>query len=164
MVGCQLKNKRFFASILVGVQFLSLGVLITLLFRYPSHQYQIINGMSVVAGLAIIAMAYLRLKPALQVSPLPKSGAPYITTGIYRFVRHPMYLGVLMIGLGLAGATHVVAGWIIYGVLLIDLNVKARFEDHLLAQIHPEALSHQRHTSRILPCLGGGCRGGCSPT
>jgi protein-S-isoprenylcysteine O-methyltransferase Ste14 len=73
-----------------------------------------------------------------------------------------MYLGLLMIGFGLSGLGDSATSWVIFTILFLDLQVKSRFEDHLLAELHPEAAHYQSHTSRIFPCLGSGCRAGAA--
>ena len=56
----------------------------------------------VVIGLGIIAIAALRLGPALTPTPVPTTDARLRTDGLYRWVRHPIYTGVL---LAVAGVT-----------------------------------------------------------
>ena len=112
-------------------------------------------------GIATLAFAFFALRPSLRVSPIPRDGAPLIVRGIYKYVRHPMYLALLSIGLAFAANASNVIGWVLYLALIIVLNIKASFEDSLLRELHPEAVHYQMHTSKILPCLGGSCRDNC---
>ena len=112
-------------------------------------------------GFIVLILAYFALRPSLRISPIPKSGAEFISRGIYKYVRHPMYLGLLSIGMALAANATSAIGWILYLMLMVTLNVKANFEDRLLREIHPESFHYQIHTSKILPCLGGSCRDTC---
>jgi protein-S-isoprenylcysteine O-methyltransferase Ste14 len=72
-----------------------------------------------------------------------------------------MYLGVILIGFGLAGFADSSLAWVIEIVLIVDLNIKARFEDALLREIHPDSIHYQLHVSRLLPCLGNSCKAQC---
>lgn len=107
-----------------------------------------------VVAIAILFAAWYALRPSLQISPIPKEGAALITSGIYSFMRHPMYLGVLLFGAGFV-LTNI--NWIsiaIWIALLATLVFKARFEDSLLAIKHPHAAVYQSSTARFF--LKGG--------
>ena len=152
------------ARTLVAIQFLMLSIIgivaLTKVQKGP-HRYLAFEIGSVALGLIVIGAAGWSLRPSLRVSPIPKADAPLIQTGMYRYVRHPMYLGVILIGFGMAGYADSWLGWTSELILIINLNFKARFEDALLLKIHPQSLHYQLHVSRILPCLGGSCRTNC---
>ncbi len=102
-----------------------------------------------VVAIVILFAAWHTLRPSLQISPIPKDGAALITSGIYSFVRHPMYVGVLLFGAGFV-LTNI--NWIsitIWVALLATLVCKARFEDSLLAIKHPHAAVYQSSTARF---------------
>ena len=128
---------------------------------YHPYDYFAFEAGAVSLGSLVILLASVSLKPALRISPIPKTGAPLVARGIYRFVRHPMYLGVILIGFGLAGFSNSGYSWVVEFILVVNLNVKARFEDAFLREIHPESFHYQTHTSRIIPCVGGSCRDNC---
>lgn len=154
------------ARALVAVQFLLLaiiGIFALSNISGSTHSYLLLEAGAVILGGLIIAIAGIALRPSLRISPIPKSDAPLIATGIYRLVRHPMYLGVILIGFGLAGYAGGIFSWILEAILILDLNLKARFEDKLLREIHPESIHYQLHVSRLIPCVGGSCRTTCIP-
>ncbi len=149
------------AKILVILQFSLLGLLLLASHFSSNTTYYPATTLLMVFGFATLTFAFFALRPSLRISPIPKAGSPLIARGIYKYVRHPMYLGLLSIGLALAANASNTAGWILYLVLMITLNTKANFEDRLLREIHPESMHYQMHTSKILPCLGGSCRTNC---
>lgn len=158
------KRRVLLAKTLVFIQFLILGIIgVDCLTKVSKsqHSYLAMEIVSISLGILIISSAALILKPSLRISPIPKSNAPLISSGIYRYVRHPMYLGVILIGFGMAGYADSVLGWIAEMLLILELNIKARFEDALLCEIHPESVHYQLHVSRLLPCVGGSCRTNC---
>ncbi len=57
-------------------------------------------------GGLVSLIAALHLGSNLTPLPHPKEGATLVVTGMYRFVRHPIYLGVILMaaGFALAGA------------------------------------------------------------
>jgi protein-S-isoprenylcysteine O-methyltransferase Ste14 len=103
--------------------------------------------------MAILSISYLSLKPSLRVNPIPLPGAPLINKGIYKYLRHPMYLAVMLFALALVGLSTNRYSIVILSALTVDLFVKAKFEDRLLLKAHPEALEYQLKTPRFLPCL-----------
>ena len=153
------------ARVLVATQFsilIMLGVIGTFNISKSRHNYLLAEMASIIMGLLIIAAAGYSLKPSLRISPIPKADSPLIESGIYHRVRHPMYLAVILIGFGMAGYSDSGVAWILEVILIVDLNIKARFEDALLLEAHPEAFHYQMHVSRILPCMGGSCKSSCA--
>lgn len=149
------------AKILVALQFGQLGGLFLASHFSSNKTYFPATTFLMFFGFAVIGAAYFVLRPSLRISPIPKDGAPFIVRGIYKYVRHPMYLGVLSMGAAFAVNADNGLGWSLWVALLITLNMKSKFEDALLRAIHPEAVHYQMHTSKILPCLGGSCRDNC---
>jgi protein-S-isoprenylcysteine O-methyltransferase Ste14 len=148
--------KPSIAWALVGAQF---GLLAGL-FVLPSGELWprglvtlVVGGIMVAAGVAIVAIAGLGLGQALTPVPIPKEGAPLITKGIYRYVRHPIYSGVVLAALGLviigASAGHIV-GWI---ALYVVLSIKASGEESMLTERHPDYAAYASSTGRLLPKL-----------
>ena len=146
--------KPSIAWALVGAQFGLLAGLVVL----PAGELWPRNGLTLgiagallVAGVLLVALAGLRLGPALTPTPIPKEGAELVTTGVYRFVRHPIYTGVLLAALGLvvfgSSAGHIV-GWI---ALYVVLSVKASGEETMLAKRHRGYERYQAVTGRLIP-------------
>jgi protein-S-isoprenylcysteine O-methyltransferase Ste14 len=104
-----------------------------------------------IGALTVFAFAFLALRPSLRVSPIPKPGAPLITAGIYKWFRHPMYLGVLMFGVGMLLTNLNLASILIFIALSINMIIKANYEDRLLRSRHSNALEYQQ---RVIGLLG----------
>ena len=100
---------------------------------------------------ALLAAAYLSLRPAFRVLPEPAPDAPFVASGIYRFIRHPMYTAVIAVGLSMALTRSPLLAWPLFVVLVVDLWVKSRYEDDLLRARHPQAADYQLRVGRFLP-------------
>ena len=75
-----------------------------------------------------------------------------VTTGIYRCVRNPSYLGLLVASLGWALIFRAGVGILITALLLIPLLARIRSEERLLAEhFGPEYESYRARTWRLLP-------------
>lgn len=170
-MGCRVKISNFdshkrvrIARLLVSGQFALLGgltVLSSTNAHKKVHPYLIFEILLVALGGILIMFATNNLKPSLKISPIPEPSGILISVGIYKYVRHPMYLAVLLIGFGISGYADSLAGWLIQLLLLVILNIKASFEDALLLELHPDALHYQFHTSKLIPCLGSACNQDC---
>jgi len=134
--------------VLVALQFGLLGIL----FLKPAGAILVkaeifswISEALYLSGLTIFAFAYIALRPSLRVSPIPKPGAPLIMVGIYKWFRHPMYLGVLMFGFGMTLGNLNLASIFIFIILALNMIVKANYEDQMLREQHPNAITYQQN-------------------
>lgn len=102
-------------------------------------------------GVALGLWSALRLGRGLTPSPLPNGAVDLVTKGPYRWVRHPMYTAVMLIVAGVAmrsGSVVVLAEAV---ALVVLFNVKARWEEHRLAETFPGYRDHEAVTGRFLP-------------
>ena len=89
----------------------------------------------------------------IGVSPVPPENNQLIQTGPYRFIRHPMYLAALI--LGIAAVFFYAEPWrlALYLGLGIVLHFKANYEERLLLQRYPEYADYQKKSKRIIPFI-----------
>lgn len=88
-----------------------------------------------------------------SVYPEPKARAELITSGPYRWVRHPMYSALLLMMPGIAAYNgHVLNA---AGVVLVAAAVigKALREERFLHERFPEYADYARTTPRFIPFL-----------
>lgn len=105
----------------------------------------------VVIGLAAIVVASLRLGAALTPTPVPSGRGSLTTNGAYRFVRHPIYTGVLTIVVGLVVPSGSAVTLAIGLATIAFFNVKARWEEDRLAETYPDYRDYARATPRFVP-------------
>jgi protein-S-isoprenylcysteine O-methyltransferase Ste14 len=110
-------------------------------------------GVLLVGGFAVAALAGLRLGPSLTPLPIPKDDGELVTSGLYLYVRHPIYTGVLLAGAGLvvaqASLGHIV-GWVaLWGVL----TLKALGEEKMLSEKYDGYAEYSNKTGRFFPQL-----------
>ena len=103
------------------------------------------------AGMAVLVVALVQLGRSLTALPTPLPDATLKTGGLYRWVRHPIYTGVL----GLAVPSALLArSWLaLVGAvgLVVLFDRKARFEEALLARRYPDYAAYAAVTPRFLP-------------
>jgi protein-S-isoprenylcysteine O-methyltransferase Ste14 len=79
-------------------------------------------------------------------------GHTLVTTGIYRVIRHPSYLGLFVISLGWCLAFRSGVGLVLVALILVPLIARIRAEEALLlSQFGPEYEAYRSRTSRLIP-------------
>ncbi len=108
----------------------------------------------VAAGIALGAWALFSNRPGnFNFRPEPREGGVLITHGPYRWIRHPMYVALLLVSAGLGGIIDSFHGWMLSLTLLGALLIKASFEDRWMAQVHPEWAAYQSRTRGFIPFI-----------
>lgn len=115
----------------------------------------LVLGLALVAlGVGIALAAGAGLGRTLTPSPIPKADGQLVTSGVFGLVRHPIYSGLLVLGLGLvvigASVLHLIA-WV---ALLSVLMAKSRFEERMLADQYPDYAAYAARVGRLVPGLG----------
>ena len=105
----------------------------------------------VAAGLAIVAASAVRLGRALTALPDPKANSKLDTRGPYRYVRHPIYTGVLACAFGVALRNTSILAFALAVLLTVILTAKARFEEGLLTRRFADYPAYAARTPRFLP-------------
>ena len=88
-----------------------------------------------------------------NLTPTVKATAQLVRRGPYRFVRHPMYLALLLVTLALlldAPSWLRTLGWLI---LLLDLLLKIAHEERLLRLSFPAYATYATQSARLVPWL-----------
>jgi protein-S-isoprenylcysteine O-methyltransferase Ste14 len=79
-------------------------------------------------------------------------GHELVTDGIYGVIRHPSYLGMIILMLGWALAFRSVPGVILAALLIPPLLARIRSEEALLrSQFGDQYDAYCRRTSRLIP-------------
>lgn len=105
-----------------------------------------------IVGLYLGAWAIYTMKLRnLRIAPEVARGARLVTTGPYRFVRHPMYSAVLLITVSLLLSRFTIARLTMWTALLAVLLAKLQHEEVLLTTRFREYAAYQRRTKRLVP-------------
>jgi protein-S-isoprenylcysteine O-methyltransferase Ste14 len=141
--------------------FMLLGFLLAYLCSYTDRRdFWTIDGETVRwAGFALLIVgSIVRLWPVFvlgrRFSGLVaiQKGHTLVTTGIYRYIRNPSYLGLLIGSFGWALLFRAGVGVCLTALMLIPLIARIRSEERLLAaHFGAEYESYRSHTWRLLP-------------
>ena len=106
-----------------------------------------------VGGSAVILWSRANLGEAWSFIPTAAEQSGLVSTGPYRLVRHPIYLGLSMVAVGQAIAFSSGPAFVVVLVAMIPSLVwRARVEEDLLTTVFGDRYRHyKRRTSMIVP-------------
>ena len=116
------------------------------IFRYAAFAIAII-------GLLVITIAILQLNKNLTPFPTPKEGGTLIQTGLYKFVRHPVYSGIILTALGFGFYGGSFCKIAIGFALWMLFYFKSKYEEQLLCNQFSDYKEYQKNTGRFFPLL-----------
>ena len=106
-----------------------------------------------VFAILLLAWSALNLGPSLTPFPRPVPNGELVTTGAYRFVRHPIYCGVIIGALGLSLVTENWPRLVITAALLLFFDLKARREEEWLQEKYPEYAMYKSRVKKLIPWI-----------
>lgn len=115
----------------------------------------LLGSLLAVAGAALVLRSRAELGPAWSFVPKAGEESGLITTGPYRLVRHPIYLGLALLAMGEALAF---SSWpaflIVVSGIVPTFAWRARAEEILLSRTFGERYAlYQKETGMIIPYL-----------
>jgi protein-S-isoprenylcysteine O-methyltransferase Ste14 len=111
----------------------------------------IAGALLLVAGGILILAGALKLGVNLTPVPYPRPNATLIETGAFRFVRHPMYSGGILMAFGWGLWVH---GWLTTGyalLLFVFFDIKSRREERWLREKFPGYAAYQNRVRKLIP-------------
>ncbi len=107
----------------------------------------------VVAGITLAIAGLVTLGDSLTAFPAPRPGAELVTHGAYRAVRHPIYGGLILGGLGWSLLAASPLGILLSALLAAFFDLKARREEAWLDGVHPAYATYRSRTRRLIPWI-----------
>ena len=132
------------------------AVLLVTVATLPPAGPKVVSAPAAAVSLALIGAIMLvagavALGSNLSVLPSPLEGAQVVRHGVYRWVRHPIYLGVILLTVG--WAVH--RGDLLHTVLAVGIGLffaaKASREERYLQERSPDYEGYRRRTWRFVP-------------
>lgn len=113
-----------------------------------TFQTQIIASLMILVGNGLAALVLMRLGRSFSIIP---EGRKLVTTGIYKYIRHPLYLTEALATLGLmilfispeAVLLVVVQFWLQF--------VRMHYEERVLKSTFPAYKNYMKRTARLIP-------------
>ncbi len=149
----------YFAIPAVFVLFAGMGVSALHLVRQQGGLYllsiQNIVGLAFIAvGLTIELIAQFTLRRFYSSTLVIRADHQLITHGIYRFTRHPIYLGAIMVLIGVPVFVSSLYGLLTMSALIPIFLNRIRMEERMLTEEFGDAYqTYQEATSKLIPYI-----------
>lgn len=143
--------KLTYSKILVAFQF----IIITLLLILNDSIFSNTFSFSISFIGFLFGLYTLKSNPLnnFNITPDIKKDAILITKGSYKLIRHPMYLSVLLIMLGVVWSHYTLINFILYFSLILVLYLKAKKEEKLWSKKLPQYEKYKENTKMIIPFI-----------
>lgn len=105
------------------------------------------------AGLLVVASSFFTLGQSFTVVPRPRKGSSLKKAGPYTYIRHPMYLGVILLCIGVALSGRHPGGVPLVIAMAVVLDRKASVEEKFLRARYPEFADYRARTRKLFPGL-----------
>ncbi len=105
----------------------------------------------VVFGFLIILLGILNLNENIAPFSNPKKKAGLISNGIYGYVRHPIYLGIIIAMFSYSFYTLSIVKLLISIVLVVALYFKTNYEEKFLMKNFSDYKNYKETTGRFFP-------------
>jgi protein-S-isoprenylcysteine O-methyltransferase Ste14 len=143
-------------QLLLLVIFLGIWITDSFVFHYSTFLIDIIPDYlrMIVAGLVLIAGWYLARGGMKAVFGTERDKPGLINTGVFRIVRHPIYLGAILFYLGASLITMSIAS-VLFLIVIIGFYIFiARYEERLLTEeFGQDYLEYKKKTGMLFPKL-----------
>lgn len=107
----------------------------------------------ILVGITLALTGVLNLGKNLTAVPHPKDDSVLVQHGAYRWVRHPIYSGIILSALGWACWQHSFLTLFYAVTLFLFFDIKSRQEERWLAKRYQNYGDYQRRVKKLLPFL-----------
>lgn len=142
-------------KLLVGSQFV-LFLIFTIDFDWSLgcfHSVKTISLLVSIIGFLILVLALLQLNKNLSPFPTPKDKAVLVQNGLYKYARHPIYSGIILLFFGYSIYQDSVYKLGISILLLLLFHFKTQYEEQLLQQKFKDYNAYKSKTGKFFPKL-----------
>ena len=109
----------------------------------------------VILALVLIAAAYLSMSGHVVVAHGERPNS-VVSTGAFRYVRHPLYLAAILFYLGLAVSTASLISLALLVIIFLFYNYIASYEERLMEiRFAEDYVSYKNRTGKWIPKIGG---------
>jgi protein-S-isoprenylcysteine O-methyltransferase Ste14 len=111
------------------------------------------------AGLIVLMIAVLQLNRNLSPFPTPVRNSKLLQNGVYAYIRHPIYGGILLMATGYSFYSSDAFRLLITVSLLLLFYLKSQYEEKLMKERFLEYTKYMKQTGRFCPLNCSSLRG-----
>ena len=146
-----LEKQEFYPQLLVFLQFTLIGIIALLSKGFFSSLMSIVIFL-LGAGVGIWALLHNKLGN-FNIQPKMKEGAVLVTSGIYAFIRHPMYLSVIIMSFAFVLSSVTLLQSFLFSALIFVLFLKAKREESLWLEESEAYKKYRADTKLFIPFI-----------
>lgn len=105
------------------------------------------------SGIVICSAALLQLGKNLTPVPTPRKSGHLVDRGVYKYIRHPIYSGLILTVAGIALYNLSYPRLLVTAIIYFFFVYKSRYEESLLIEKYPEYTVYMKKTGRLFPKL-----------
>jgi len=144
----------FISRLLVFFQFFCLSLLFLPFYIIPTSYGWVFSFVCLSLALKLLLWTAQHNKVGnFNIVPELKEGCQLIQTGPYKFIRHPMYTSILLIGLGVLSYNFAFFKIIVMGILIYIMVFKARREEGYWCEKSSDYKLYQKNTKIFIPFI-----------
>lgn len=144
-------KSTYYSYFLVSLQFIFIAILVV---HHDIHTPSILPLLIFLLGCSFGLYTVRHNKLGnFNITPEIKEKASLITTGAYRYIRHPMYFSVIVMMLGIVLSKPTLFSFFIYVLLVVTLFLKAQKEEMLWMERSSEYKTYMHKTKKIIPFI-----------
>jgi protein-S-isoprenylcysteine O-methyltransferase len=120
---------------------------------YPWNTFFALGMLLMVIGLTVRIHSILTLKQFFTYSVTKVENQKIIETGLYKFIRHPGYLGQLIIFFGISTSiSNLLSIFVMMVLVSVGYLYRIRLEERFMVEeLGEDYLNYQARTKRIIP-------------
>jgi len=115
------------------------------------HRLVIVGRFLESLGIIGVLVCAASLRRSLTVVPIPKEEGQLSTSGLYRYVRHPMYSSVLLVALGISLNSGSMIKYLLTLFLYVLFYLKSVYEEKYLRLKYPDYAEYSSRIPRFIP-------------
>jgi protein-S-isoprenylcysteine O-methyltransferase Ste14 len=106
-----------------------------------------------ILGTIIALIAAINLGKNLTPLPKPKDNAELVQAGLYGWVRHPIYFGVIVLSFGWGLIQQSTLVWLYVLIITIFFDIKSRKEEQWLVERFSAYPDYQGRVRKLIPWI-----------
>lgn len=142
-------TSKIYSYLLVTLQFIFIAILVLNHGLYTPNNFALLI-FFLGGGFGLYTVKHNPLSN-FNITPEIKENASLITTGVCRYIKHPMYFSVLVMMFGVVVSEPALLSFFIFMLLVVTLFLKAQKEEMLWMVESSEYTNYRQQTKRIIP-------------
>ncbi len=115
------------------------------------YWFEVVTGMFTMLGILIIFISILQLNTNISPFPSPRSKTILITSGMFKYMRHPIYSGIIISSISHSIYSGSIYKLIVAVVLYLLFYFKSIYEERKLSQQFLNYENYKKITGRFFP-------------